>query len=70
MITDNQLTQITKWIPKYLLTRKMEISDELKEIDETLIKQLNQKNVGNVTVHSCLKIQLNLQRCAQLKMQS
>ena len=42
MITDNQLTLITKWIPKYLLTRKMEISDELKEIDENLIKQLNQ----------------------------
>jgi len=33
-------------------------------------ESLNQKNVGNVTVHSCLKIQLNLQRCAQLKMQS
>jgi len=25
------------------------------------IELLNQKNVGNVTVHSCLKIQLNLQ---------
>lgn len=34
------------------------------------IELLNQKNVGNATVHSCLKIQLNLQRCAQLKMQS
>ena len=31
---------------------------------------LSQKNVGNVIVHSCLKIQLSLQRYAQLKMQS